>query len=151
MVISMLKIRRPLGRLIFNMGIAIPGKTVFLIETPPRRQAIVWSKGDILSSRPILRHCQVDLKKHISTKFCLKFKSFHSGNGTNEWMAFGDLGGYESVQHTQCMLLWSRSIISDLYLGYWIISACKIYVICWYAVNVPLKTFIPWIMYVYHV
>ena len=33
MVISMLKIRRPLGRLIFNMGIAIPGKTIFLIET----------------------------------------------------------------------------------------------------------------------
>ena len=30
-----LKIRRPLGRLIFNMGIAIPGKTVFLIETAP--------------------------------------------------------------------------------------------------------------------
>ena len=36
MTISMLKIRRPLGRLIFNMGIAIPGKTVFLIETAPR-------------------------------------------------------------------------------------------------------------------
>ena len=35
MVISMLKIRRPLGRLIFNTGIAIPGKTVFLIETAP--------------------------------------------------------------------------------------------------------------------
>ena len=35
MVISMLKIRRPLGRLIFNMGIVIPGKTVFLIETAP--------------------------------------------------------------------------------------------------------------------
>ena len=35
MTISMLKIRRPLGRLIFNMGIAIPGKTVFLIETAP--------------------------------------------------------------------------------------------------------------------
>ena len=32
---SMLKIRRPLGRLIFNMGIAIPGKTVFLNETAP--------------------------------------------------------------------------------------------------------------------
>ena len=29
----MLKIRRPLGHLIFNMGITIPGKTVFLIET----------------------------------------------------------------------------------------------------------------------
>ena len=38
MVISMLKIRRPLGRLIFNMGIAIPGKTVFLIETAPRKR-----------------------------------------------------------------------------------------------------------------
>ena len=36
----MLKIRRPLGRLIFNMGIAIPGKTVFLIETAPR--IILW-------------------------------------------------------------------------------------------------------------
>ena len=35
MAISMLKIRRPLGRLIFNMGIATPGKTVFLIETAP--------------------------------------------------------------------------------------------------------------------
>ena len=35
MAISMLKIRRPLGRLIFNMGIAIPGKTVFLIEKAP--------------------------------------------------------------------------------------------------------------------
>ena len=37
MAISMLKIRRPLGRLVFNMGIAIPGKTVFLIETAPGR------------------------------------------------------------------------------------------------------------------
>ena len=41
MAISMLKIRRPLGRLIFNMGIAIPGKTVFLIETAPRVQSMV--------------------------------------------------------------------------------------------------------------
>ena len=46
MVISMLKIRRPLGHLIFNMGIAIPGKTVFLIETAPwvsrSPQSSVW-------------------------------------------------------------------------------------------------------------
>ena len=40
----MLKIRRPLGRLIFNMGIAIPGKTVFLIETAPRICVICWGK-----------------------------------------------------------------------------------------------------------
>ena len=49
----MLKIRRPLGRLIFNMGIAIPGKTVFLIETAPgfnkfrrrhfQRHCLEWS------------------------------------------------------------------------------------------------------------
>ena len=50
MAISMLKIRRPLGRLIFNMGIAIPGKTVFLIEMAPClfpgttwMQEIIWS------------------------------------------------------------------------------------------------------------
>ena len=41
MAISMLKIRRPLGRLIFNMGIAISGKTVFLIETAPWAQSLV--------------------------------------------------------------------------------------------------------------
>ena len=46
----MLKIRRPLGRLIFNMGIAIPGKTVFLIETAPCVWVMdvygyVWIKG----------------------------------------------------------------------------------------------------------
>ena len=35
MAIPMLKIRRPTGRLIFNMGIPIPGKTVFYIETGP--------------------------------------------------------------------------------------------------------------------
>ena len=34
MAISMLKIRRPLGRLIFNIGIAIPGETV-LLRRPP--------------------------------------------------------------------------------------------------------------------
>ena len=42
MAISMLKIRRPLGRLIFNMGIAIPGKTVFLIETAPQWNVFIF-------------------------------------------------------------------------------------------------------------
>ena len=50
MAISMLKIRRPLGRLIFNMGITIPGKTVFLIETAPKFQCVIkyqyFSNGD---------------------------------------------------------------------------------------------------------
>ena len=41
----MLKIRRPLGRLIFNMGIAIPGKTVFVTETAPRIHEFVMDCG----------------------------------------------------------------------------------------------------------
>ena len=36
MAIPMLKIRRPNGRLIFNMGIPIPGKDGLCIETGPR-------------------------------------------------------------------------------------------------------------------
>ena len=60
MAISVLKIRRPLGRLIFNMGIAIPGKTVFLIETAPwwfqvADRFCVWSLllGEVCSQRTI--------------------------------------------------------------------------------------------------
>ena len=48
----MLKIRRPLGRLIFNMGIAIPVKTVFLIETAPSRQWGWQSNLSIYSDSP---------------------------------------------------------------------------------------------------
>ena len=54
MAISMLKIRRPLGRLIFNMGIATPGKTVFLIETAPwslhtkNYYASMWMQRNLL-------------------------------------------------------------------------------------------------------
>ena len=59
MAISMLKIRRPLGRLIFNMGIAIPGKTVFLIETAPWFQLILGQEDFLMefhtytSTKPI--------------------------------------------------------------------------------------------------
>ena len=49
MGIPMLKIRRPVGRLIFNMGIAIPSKTVFLIETAP------WSPSNF-PNRTVLLH-----------------------------------------------------------------------------------------------
>ena len=44
MVIPMLKIRRPTGRLIFNMGISISGKTVFYIETGPRILMLTYGK-----------------------------------------------------------------------------------------------------------
>ena len=57
MAISMLKIRRPLGRLIFNMGITIPCKTVFFIETAPwtcsslslqmsQHLSVLWTSAD---------------------------------------------------------------------------------------------------------
>ena len=54
----MLKIRRPLGRLIFNMGIAIPGTTVFLIETAPSLVILsdrYWSM--VLEWRLIFTRC----------------------------------------------------------------------------------------------
>ena len=66
----MLKIRRPLGRLIFNMGIAIPGKTVFLIETAPRccrfieNMAFIDHKKDNLGYHPTL--CWFSLSHTLS-------------------------------------------------------------------------------------
>ena len=65
MAISMLKIRRPLGRLIFNMGIAIPGKTVFLIETAPwSLSAVVFDYKEQIGDRKctyildVMKHTQ---------------------------------------------------------------------------------------------
>ena len=61
MAISMLKIRRPLGRLIFNMGIAIPGKTVFLIETAP----CFWCQSPYM----IVRYCLQLVSCKVTTSF----------------------------------------------------------------------------------
>ena len=68
MAIPMLKIRRPTGRLIFNMGIPIPGKTVFLIETGPgsscftretsNHRGLLYWRGLILISAWINNHTQ---------------------------------------------------------------------------------------------
>ena len=60
MAIPMLKIRRPTGRLIFNMGIPIPGKTVFYIETRPWPQ---W----VESNRVLLR-CNSTRKASTRTR-----------------------------------------------------------------------------------
>ena len=63
----MLKIRRPLGRLIFNMGIAIPGKTVFLIETAPRfLQILLWQR--------VLLWCQCYNLDNHDVKFQIHIK-----------------------------------------------------------------------------
>ena len=45
MGIPMLKIKRTLWRLIYNMEIPIPSKTVFLVETPPWSFGFNWSLG----------------------------------------------------------------------------------------------------------
>ena len=63
----MLKIRRPLGRLIFNMGIAIPGKTVFLIETTPS-----WLLYHPLLGISLL----IRLQRHPSFKFVVCSEEF---------------------------------------------------------------------------
>ena len=70
MVISMLKIRRPLGRLIFNMGIAIPGKTVFLIETAPSL-FIAWSAK-----------CNTELVKENAIRSLIVIKNKPGGEPT---------------------------------------------------------------------
>ena len=69
MAIPMLKIRRPLGRLIFNMGIAIPGKTVFLIETAPLFRLI-----------QCIHHCAIannQLNDTVSKSFESKLTDFN--------------------------------------------------------------------------
>ena len=66
----MLKIRRPLGRLIFNMRIAIPGKTVFLIETAP------WSSTPKRMNihQPSLKFFEFENKRNANYSFiCFKF------------------------------------------------------------------------------
>ena len=63
MVIPMLKIRRPTGRLIFNMGIPIPGKTVFYIETGPRSHCAYRANQTSLFSNPLmLLMCATNVK-----------------------------------------------------------------------------------------
>ena len=67
MAIPMLKIRRPLGRLIFNMGIAIPGKTVFLIETAPRIfiAAILNTSYKTKTVGIVIKHCYSNKNRWI--------------------------------------------------------------------------------------
>ena len=71
MAIPMLKIRRPNGRLIFNMEIAIPGKTVFLIETAPRPpyQTWVWIMQYAVDTGNVWQKLNLCLlRSHVHTK-----------------------------------------------------------------------------------
>ena len=93
----MLKIRRTLGRLIFNMGIAIPGKTVFLIETAPRllhplRQSHIVYQGWYLPGWWI-----ADGNKFRAVNPCTpKAKKCKYG----EFLAFPDPSSYRWISYT---------------------------------------------------
>ena len=91
MAISMLKIRRPLGRLIFNMGIAIPGKTVFLIEMAPR-MVCQWQSSCKLHNRhlwSISPHRSLVLSNMVMTR--RKFFGVFTGGSFISWVCFTSL------------------------------------------------------------
>ena len=73
----MLKIRRPLGRLIFNMGIAIPGKTVFLIEMAPRLFALHCESFDVglLLSEGTMEAVHIDYKQRSMRRLPMAYCS----------------------------------------------------------------------------
>ena len=129
----MLKIRRPLGRLIFNMGIAIPGKTVFLIETAPWSPAtmVIDSVGLMASCPPLVR---------ISTTCAISVSRYQ----LNMLTCFVFL---HTVQHTNslCAIFFSRNV--NMYLqflsflhwhntGCWNPFLCKTWTYLFYIVNI---------------
>ena len=94
----MLKIRRPLGRLIFNMGIAIPGKTVFLIETAPwfsqewvhYNDVIMGAMASQITSLTIVYstvYSDADQRKHQSSASLAFVQGIHRGlvNSPHKW------------------------------------------------------------------
>ena len=87
----MLKIRRPLGRLIFNMGIAIPGKTVFLIETAPWLHKYTWH---------LRSEYQISLEKLSAQRIELSAQSLKYGTASDEHRKHDDIfvSLYESDQ-----------------------------------------------------
>ena len=73
MVISMLKIRRSLDRLIFNMGILIPGKTIFILRRGPGlllHQGGWLARGNI-TSLAVIRNSSTYVYKHHVQFFLL--------------------------------------------------------------------------------
>ena len=72
MAISMLKIRRPLGRLIFNMEIAIPGKTA--PDYSNASEVTVTNMGKHKFSKNLL--CYHNKTKHDTT-VCMLYGTWY--------------------------------------------------------------------------
>ena len=127
----MLKIRRSLGRLIFNMGIAIPGKTVFLIETAPWK--ILWYALNVLYIKAnhqfILKLCMTTLEIkiyltknwHLHCKIinsfwnfvwqCWKFVVWIGKTCKTTWLKYLDTWHYMTVQITGHTSLCSETCL----------------------------------------
>ena len=111
----MLKIRRPLGRLIFNMGIAIPGKTVFLIETAPWRRRHRFTKVS-LRHRPHLwewypaaRRCRVMV--HTDRRSVVRRSSCSLNLGLNRnLLAHIILKKYRFSRCVEILWRWPRGL-----------------------------------------
>ena len=114
----MLKIRRPLGRLIFNMGIAIPGKTVFLIETAPwtlyyywdmTPSPDIWPVGAQLSSKAALHYNDVIMTTMASqiTGLTIVYPSVYSRQikenikAPRHWPLWGEFTGHQWIPRTK--------------------------------------------------
>ena len=93
----MLKIRRPLGRLIFNMGIAIPGKTVFLIETAPWLE--LWYQGTSD------RNTWLNRSKWKKSHWC---KWENSWNGVTGWVPAWKMSTW--LQIIPCLIVLYRLV-----------------------------------------
>ena len=81
----MLKIRRSLGRLIFNMGITIPGKTVFLIETAP--WSFSWSSP--LSTPDGQNQPKIRIYSHLQPSADItrsNFSRYHTHKAALQWL-----------------------------------------------------------------
>ena len=121
----MLKIRRPLGRLIFNMGIAIPGKTIFLIETAPRCLSLIiyhYHYNEVIMSMMASQitgltivcstvYSGADQRKHQSSASLAFVQGFHRWlvNSLHKWSVMQKMLPFDDV----IMMKWaSRPLYS---------------------------------------
>ena len=110
MGIPMLKIRRPVGRLIFNMGIAIPSKMVFLIETAPWTQdlnlKVHWGHGKGYDE---ITSCIISWIRRVNPDWSLALLSRTCNSSLQDcfiplWMILGTPPGKDSQENCQLIL-----------------------------------------------
>ena len=113
----MLKIRRPLGRLIFNMGIAIPGKTVFLIETAP------WSLVRGIYRSLTGPHNWGPVMQSFDIFFLVSLDNLC---WTNSWVV-GDLRHHDSCDVTVTFFFISIHDMLTIFIDLFWLNSCVVY------------------------